>query len=408
MKFLSKNLSNLKGKTVLLRLDLNEPVDSRNKLLDDFRLRAALPTIKKIHNAGAKLIIVAHRGRPNGSWDAELSLAPMAKTLADLLKYKYSYSRTKTPDYPVKHLLFFKGDITEKESVAAIKQSHQRNIIVLENIRFYPGEEKNLLTFAGQLAKLADLYVNDAFAVSHRKSASVVAITKKLPSFAGLLLEQEIKNLKHLVTGRIKKPFVLVMGGVKISSKAKTLKTLGKRADAILLGGGLANLFLSHQGMEIGKSVFEKDSLPLAKQVALNFKNKIVLPRDVIVKSSGRSGKAQHKPVYKITKADNIYDIGPDSILAYSKILKTAGTICWNGPLGYFEEKPFHTGTFALARIIGGVGKRKAFVVAGGGETVAAVRETGQFDHYDHVSTGGGSMLVFLSGNELPGIAALQ
>ncbi|MEZ4180533.1 MAG: phosphoglycerate kinase [Candidatus Doudnabacteria bacterium] len=407
MKFLSKNLSKIKNKTVLLRLDLNEPVDSNGKLLDDFRLQSVLPTIQALHKANCKIIIMAHRGRPDGQWQTEFTLEPIAKRLADLLAYKFVATDSKITDYPINHVVFYQGSILESSTKQQIEQCETQNIIVLENIRFYEGEEKNSASFATKLASLADVYVNDAFAVSHRKSSSVVAITEKLPSYAGLLLEREIVHLDKLLGARIKKPFVLMMGGIKISDKAKTLAHLGAKADRILLGGGLANLLFAAQGKEIGKSVYEESSLPLAKQILLNFKEKIVLPVDVVSGTTQR-GQIVSKPVYQIKASDNIFDIGPKTILEFSQYLKSAGTICWNGPLGFFEKKPFHTGTAALARVIGGVGKRKAYTVAGGGETVAAVRETHQFEHYDHVSTGGGAMLEYLSGKELPGIKALN
>lgn len=408
MQFLSKNLGKIKGKSVLLRLDLNEPVDEKGKLLDDFRLRSVLPTLQALQKAKCKVVIVAHRGRPEGSRDKKLSLAPIAQRLAELLRVKLIESSQKIPDYPIPHVVFYIADITDKKNQDSIRQSANSNIILLENIRYYEGEESNSAKFASDLAELADVYVNDGFAVSHRKSASVVAITAKLPSYAGLLLEQEIKHLQHLLSVKVRKPFVLVMGGIKISDKSKTLVNLGKRADKILVGGGLANAFLAAQGLEIGKSVVEKSSAAIAKQVLLNFKHKIVLPKDVVVKSASAQGRAQVKLAYQINKTDSVFDIGPETILEFSKILKSAKTVCWNGPLGYFEQKPFQTGTFALARIIGGVGSRKALAVAGGGETVAAIRETKQFEHFDHVSTGGGAMLEYLAGKKLPGIEALK
>jgi phosphoglycerate kinase len=200
------------------------------------------------------------------------------------------------------------------------------------------------------------------------------------------------------------------MGGIKISDKAKTLMTLGKRADQILIGGGLANLFLRAKGYDIGNHQFDKAGYQLSKQLLLNLKHKLVFPDDVIVYSSQKrtGSKILAKNLTEILQTDKVYDIGPKTILTYTKILQNAGTICWNGPMGFFEEKPYRTGTMALAKVIGGVGKRKAYIVAGGGETVAAIRQSGQFDHFDHVSTGGGAMLEYLAGSKLPGIEALK
>ncbi len=408
MKYLSENINKVKEKTVLLRLDLNEDVDEKGKLLDDFRLRAVLPTIKLLRDNNCKVIIISHRGRPEGKPDQKYTLQPIAQHLADLLKLKFVLTETVLPDYHPKHLVFHSGDLLSKTVQESISSGDSKDIIFLENIRFYPGEEKNDVKFSNLLAGLAEVYVNDAFAVCHRSSSSVVGVASLLPSYAGVLLSAEIKNLNILLGPKISKPFTLVMGGIKISDKAATLQHLGDKADQILLGGGLANLLLSASGYEVGKSVLEKESLKTAQSILRQYKHKIVLPEDVVVAGSVDLKNVSCKNITKLKPTDSIYDIGPQTILKFSKILKTSGTICWNGPLGYFEKKKFRTGTFSIAKIVGAVGRRKAFTVAGGGETVAAVRLSGQEKYIDHVSTGGGAMLEFLSGKKLPGIVALK
>ncbi len=398
--------SHVKNKTVLLRVDINESIDSKGKLADDFRLQAIVPTIHFLRNQGAKIIIASHAGRPEGKWDKKLSLAPMAARLAELLDMKYVTTDNKLPDYPLNHFVFFTGKLTDPLSLEALRSVPKKDIILVENLRFYGEEEANNLGFAKQLASIADVFVNDAFAVSHRKAASIAAITKYLPSYVGPLLEKEIKNLDRLLE-KAKAPFVLMMGGIKISDKAKTLEHLGRKADYILIGGGLANLFFAAEGLEVGQSIVEEESRKLAWKIATNFKKKLVLPKDVVVHTNRGNG-AVVRNKYEIKSSEAIYDIGPKTILEYANILKQAKTICWNGPLGYFEQKPFRTGTYSLARVIGGEGNGRSFVVAGGGETVEAIRQTHQQDNIDHLSTGGGAMLEYLAGNKLPGLEALK
>ncbi len=409
-----KNLTitgkNLKNKRILLRLDLNEQVDSRGKLLDNFRIQAVLPTIKSLQKAGAQVMIVSHLGRPDGKAAKALSLEPVGKCLAEFLGYKFVATDKDLPDYEINHVVLFTGDIREKSVRNKILESHGKDIILLENIRFYPEEEKNSKVFAKALSELGDVYVDDAFGVVHRNDTSIVGVSDYLPSFAGPLLSKEISALDYLLSPKIKKPFVLVMGGIKITDKAKTLMNLGRRADKILIGGGLANLFLHSQGYDVGHDQIDKESLKYANQILLNLKNKLLLPIDVTVYSAAKKtgSKVIAKKISEIRSNDKIYDIGPKTILEYSKAIAGAGTICWNGPLGYFEKKPYRAGTLAIAKVIGALGKRKAYVLAGGGETVAAIRLAGQFDHFDHVSTGGGAMLEYLAGNELPGIKVLK
>ncbi len=410
IKLSQSDQNNLKNKRVLLRLDLNEEVNEKGELVDNFRIQAIIPTIKNLTKLGARIIIVSHLGRPEGKWDKKLSLRPIAQCLAECLDYKFVETESALPSYRIPHIVLYTRPITERGVGKSLSAQSAQDIVMLENIRFYEGEDANSADFAKLLAKFADYYIDDAFSVTHHPAASIVGITKCLPSNAGPLLEKEIRSLDHILSGNVRKPFVLLMGGIKIEDKAKTLINLSKRTDKILLGGGLANLFLAAQGYDIGKNEISKSSLAVAKELLLNLKSKLELPTDVVVLSSRSAshGKAQVKKITQVGATDQIFDIGPETILSYSKILKTAGTICWNGPLGYFEDKRFRAGTMALSKVIGGLGKRKAYTLAGGGETVAAIRLSGQLEHFDHVSTGGGAMLAYLAGEKLAGIEALK
>lgn len=400
--------SDIEGKTVLLRVDLNEEIDENSRLIDNFRVQSIVPTIKFLRKYNAKVIVLSHAGRPEGKWNDNMSLRPMAQCLADLLNVKFVETVDEELNYPIEHLVFVKGDITKLAVQKTVNNMQAKDIVMLENLRFYPGEDSNDPKFAKTLCKLGEVYVDDAFAVTHRAAASIVAITECLPSFVGPSLEKEIKNLDYVAT-KAQKPFILMMGGIKISDKAKLLEKLGRQADKILVGGGLANVFMAAEGLETGESIVEKESQQLAWSIMKNFKDKLVLPKDFAVfDTANPRGTAIVKDRYDIGKTEKICDIGPKTILEYAKILKTAKTICWNGPVGYFEKKPFRTGSMALAKIVGSVSKGKAFGVAGGGETVAAIRQAHQFEYIDHVSTGGGAMLEYLAGNKLPGIEALR
>jgi phosphoglycerate kinase len=404
-----KNSSKLKDKRVFLRLDFNEEVD-HGKLLDDFRLRSVVPTVELLLKQNCRVVIGSHMGRPEGKKDKKYSLLPAARHFAQLLGRQFVESADHIPTNAAGKVVFFTGDITEHEMREKVASSDGADLIILENLRFYKGEEDNGVLFSEQLASMADVYVNDAFAVCHRKAASVAGITKHLPSYGGLLLEKEIAALNH-VMNKPRSPFVLVMGGIKISDKQNTLQNLGRKADYILLGGGLANLMLKVQGYEIGLSKSEDN--PATRKVAdfilKNFKSKIVLPRDVVVaKSLTRKSTIKVVPSYQVKKDDIIFDIGPQAILDFAGYIKKAKTVVWNGPLGHFEVKPFHTATMALARVLGGVASRTAFGVVGGGETVTAVERSHQAPHIDHVSTGGGAMLEYLAGTKLPALQALE
>ncbi len=370
-----KKKKGLKNKKVLLRLDLNVPIKN-GKILDDFKLKASLETINYLLNKKAKIIILSHLGRPE-KFDKEYSLAPIVKRLKELIG----------------------ENIELAVSIAEAKKYKWKigNLLMLENLRFFPEEKKNSISFSKKLASLADLYVNDALAVSHRNHASVDKIKNYLPSFAGILLENELNNFSEVL--KPKKPLVLVMGGVKIATKSALLKSLEKKADYILLGGGLANTFLYFQGLEIGNSVYDKAGKKIVSD--LKKKKNIILPVDLLVKT--RTNKVSLREVGKIRKTDVVYDIGPKTIINFCQILQKAKTIIWNGPMGKFEEKKFKYGTLTLAIAIASL-KNSAFSLLGGGETIEALKMTKMENHVNWISTGGGAMLSYLGGERMPGL----
>lgn len=404
-----KNLkgANIKGKAVLVRVNVDVPLDG-GVVADNFRLVSLIPTIEYLLKQKCKVILFGHLGRPQGGWNEKYSLRPVAQRLAELLKLKFYRTDCEFPQSAVNQLVFCNGDLNQEKVRNSIAEALPHNIILLENIRFYKENDENNSFFAKKLAGLADAYVNESFAMDHRKEASVVAITKYLPAYAGIQLEREMQLLDRVMQ-QPKHPFVVMMGGAKISDKIKTLNHLGKKADTLLIAGGLANLFFASKGYEIGKSKAEHDSVKLAWQMDKNFKGKIILPLDVVV-ANAKLEKSSIRTCapHEVKKNELILDAGPKTILAFAKVLKAAKTIVWNGPLGFFETKPFHHSTMALARIVGSVGKGRAYTVVGGGETVDAVRQAHQADYIDHLSTGGGATLEYLAGTKLPGIEALK
>lgn len=404
IKYLSK--TSIKNKTVLLRVDVNVPIE-HGRVADTFRIEQITPTIKYLQKGGNKIILCGHLGRPEGK-EEKYSLKPVAELLAELLQLKFIHTDHAVPDYNIPHLIFYTGSVMEEKHRNQIQKIPGKDLVILENLRFYKGEEENDPVFSNRLASLADVYVNDAFGVDHRKDASVYGVTKDLPGFAGLLLEKEIKGLDQ-VLHKSKKPFVLMMGGIKISDKISTLENLGTKADKILLGGGLSTLLFMAKGYEIGLSKVEKEAMSKAKILEKNYKSKIILPMDVVVANEKMDKHSIRvcEP-FAVGKKEVILDIGPKTILAFAKEIKVAKTIVWNGPMGLFEVSPFHMGTVSLARVVGGVAGRKAFAVVGGGETVDVIRHSHQTEHIDHLSTGGGAMLEYLSGKDLPGIEALK
>ena len=382
-----KKIKNLKGKTVFLRVDFNVPLKD-GVIKEDYRIRSGLETINFLLAKGARLVIASHLGEPKGR-EAVFSLKPVAARLKTLLKR------------PVKFL----SEAVSPKTTAAVKALKPGEMVMLENLRFNAGEYKNDDKFAASLAVLADIYVNDAFAVCHRDQASIAAIKKYLPSYAGLLLEKEILALNKIL--KPTKPLVVIMGGAKIKTKAPLISKLYPAASQILIGGALANNFFKFQGLEIGKSMIDEDSAPDIKKFFKSKKlvPKIILPRDVVVKT--KDGRAQVVAPSAVKASDTILDIGPASISDFAAYIKKANTLVWNGPLGKFEEASFKHGTLAIAYLIAARSSGLAYGVVGGGETVAALNLTKMSGYVDWVSTAGGAMLTYLGGGKLPGLSKI-
>jgi len=380
------------GKRVLVREDLNVPLDpNTGQITDDRRIRAAIPTIKYLVDAGAKVIVVSHLGRPKGGPDDKLRMDPVAARLQELL------------GRPVKKLNDCIGPSVE-EAVAAMQPG---DVILLENVRFYSEEEKNDPEFARKLAALADVYVNDAFGTSHRAHASTEGVAHYLPAVAGFLMEKEIDYLSRALSNP-DRPFVAVLGGAKVSDKIKVIENLITKVDTLLIGGGMAYTFLKAKGLEIGKSILDADSLDLAKETMRKAQELGVvfeLPVDVVVADRfAEDANTQTVSVEAIPADWMGMDIGPKTAEKWAGILKQAKTVVWNGPVGVFEMDKFAVGTKAIAEAIA---SSSAVSIVGGGDSAAALEKLGYADKMTHISTGGGASLEFLEGRELPGVVAL-
>lgn len=377
--------ANVKGKRVLVRVDYNVEAEKGGRLRDLTRVEATIPTLQWLLKRGAQIILVSHRGRPKGR-EKNLSLRPAVAPLERMLKR------------PVR---LIDTPLFSRACVQAVAEAKPTEVLMLENIRFEAGEEDNSPALAKRLAGLADLAVNDAFADSHRAHASIVGLAKLRPMYAGLLLQKEISAL----TGLVKKParpYVAVIGGAKISTKLQLIKRLLKQADAVLLGGALANTLLQAEGLAVGTSLVEPTMLKIAG--GLTLKNpKLKIPCDVVV-NKARSSATRITAVGNIRPQESILDIGPDTIDFYRRILAAAKTVVWNGPMGVYERPPFNRATLALAKVIAAT---KHTSVAGGGETIDAIRRAGVAKKFSFLSTGGGAMLEFLEGKTLPGVAAV-
>ena len=380
-----EKVKGLKNKKVLVRVDFNVPLEN-GKIKDDYRIVCALPTINYLIGLGAKVIIMAHLGDPGAKVIPELSLKPVAKRLSQILKKPVRF---------INETVGYRADEEVKKMLAG-------DIVFLENLRFNEGELKDDFKFAKRLAAYGDIYVNEAFSVCHRKQASVSAIRKILPTYYGIQLVNEVKNLDKIL--KPVKPLVVIMGGAKISTKAPIISKVYDLADKVLLGGGLANNFFKHQKLEIGKSLVDSDSEVFVKKFFKGKKlaEKIILPIDVIV--CGRNKMPKTKIISEILKSDAILDIGPETIALFSTYIKTAQTIVWNGPLGKFEENSYKHGTLAIATSVAARSTGKAFGLVGGGETVEALKQTKMEAYVDFVSTAGGAMLAYLGGDKMPGL----
>ena len=393
MNSIKNNDLDLKGKKVLLRVDLNVPMEN-GAITETSRIEKIIPTINFLLNKEAKIIIISHIGRPKGKVVKGMSLKPISEKLSILLKKK----------------VIFSEDLISENTVLETNKIPSGSILMLENIRFNEGEEINDSDFSKQISTLGDIYVNDAFSCSHRSHASVEGITKFIPSYFGLQIAEEINALKK-ITSEIEKPVSLIIGGSKISTKIKIINNLIKKFNNIIIVGGMGNTILKHSGLNIGKSVCENDCGPLIQEIMENSKKyncKITIPKDAVV-STGLNGEGKEKNINEIDENEMILDIGSKTISSIETTINSSKTILWNGPAGYFENPNFQNGTKKILDLITQKTLNdKIFSVAGGGETVAAINKFKKQDSFTFVSTAGGAFLEYLEGKTLPGIKALK
>lgn len=386
----------LKNKRVLVRVDFNVPLDENLNITDDTRIVESLPTIKKIISEGGKAILMSHLGRPKGGPNPKYSLKPAALRLSELLGKEVKLA----------------PDCIGEEVKAMVNQMKEGDVLILENVRFHPEEEKNDPGFAKQLAELGDVYINDAFGSAHRAHASTEGVTKYISiCAAGYLMQKELEYLGAAVSNP-KRPYVAILGGAKISGKIDVINNLLDKVDTLIIGGGMAFTFFKAQGKEIGKSLLEEEKIELAKEVLQKVSNagvKFLLPVDVVVASEFKNDSPS-----TIVKVDSIpsdkmgLDIGPDTIKLFEEEIMKAKTVVWNGPMGVFEFDNFAKGTFAIAQALADATSKGVVTVIGGGDSAAAIAKAGLKDKVSHVSTGGGASLEFLEGKILPGVAALN
>ncbi len=392
MKSIQDKDLNLSDKTILIRLDLNVPINEKN-IIDTNRIDKIIPTLNFLVEKNAKLIILSHVGRPKGKVIKNLSLRPVCNDLIEKLG---------------QDIKLIDKDIKEINNEYLF--SHKNKIVMLENLRFYKEEENNDKNFAKNLAKLADIYVNEAFSCSHRKHASVDSITHFIPSYSGIQLEAEVASLKK-ITENIHRPVSCIIGGSKISTKISVIKNLISKFNNIVFVGGMANNILQFQNYEIGKSIYEKGCEEIISEIfelSKKYNCEISFPSDVSI-GKNLKDKSQIKNINNISKDDMILDIGPKTIEKIKEIINNSKTILWNGPAGYFENPEFSKGSLEIAKkIIERKNLNKIYCVSGGGDTVAALNTFGLKNDFDFVSTAGGAFLEFLEGKELPGIKALK
>jgi len=385
------NALDLKGKKVFIRADFNVPLDDNLMIADDRRIRSILPTINYAIDEGAKVILSSHLGRPKGKRDPRLSLAPVAKRLQRLLNKE----------------VIFTSDCIGSQVENLVSKMKEGDVILLENLRYHLEEEENDEEFARALAKLADIYVNDAFGAAHRAHASIVGVPKFLPSAAGFLLKQEVEYLKGAINNPTR-PFVAILGGAKVSGKIGVLENLVDKLDKVLVGGGMAYTFIKAMGYEIGNSLVEDDMLETAQRIRENLTKrgiKFYLPVDCLIAQNLEPGTVKKIiPTLEIPKGWQALDIGPATAKLFSEAIEDAKTILWNGPMGVFEVDAFSRGTFAIAHA---VAEAYALTIVGGGDTDLAVHRAGVSDAVSFISMGGGATLQLLEGKELPGIAVL-
>lgn len=396
MKKLSIDKVDLKGKRVLVRVDFNVPFDENLNITDDIRITSALPTIKKIIDQSGKCILMSHLGRPKGGPNPKYSLKPVAVRLGELLQMDVKFA----------------PDCIGDQVKAIVKSLNDGEVLLLENLRFHPEEEKNVPAFAQQLSELGDVYINDAFGSAHRAHASTEGITKYIKiCAAGYLMQKELDYLGSAVANPVR-PFTAILGGSKISGKIDVIDNLLPKVDYLLIGGGMAYTFYKAMGYEIGTSLLEAEKLELAKGILEKFKSSnasVILPKDVVVASEFKNESPS-----SIVDADKIpsdkmgLDIGPETIEEFINAISSSKTIVWNGPLGVFEFDNFANGTNAIANALADATSKGAVTIIGGGDSAAAISKAGLDDKVSHVSTGGGASLEFLEGKVLPGVAALN
>lgn len=380
---------NFKWKKVLLRCDFNVPLSEKGEALDDFRIKKTIPTIEYLIKRKAKVILMSHLGSPGGKVVKKLSLLPVQKELEEYLGQTVIMAKS----------------CLGKEVEKMVTQLKPGEILLLENLRFEKGEEEGNSEFAKKLSKLGDIYINEAFSASHRAHASIVGIPKCLPAGAGFLLEKEIKILSRLIE-KPWRPLVVLIGGVKIETKIKTIERFLELADHLILGGQIANPILEEKGILVGKVFQEAGVAKIIKKINLT-SPKLHLPVDGLISLKNWQENFYRKGgLASLKKDEAVFDIGPETIRIFSDIIKEAKMIFWSGPLGMYEEKKFETGTKEIAKAI--TRNHQAFKVAGGGDTISAINKWNLGDKFDHLSTGGGAMLEFLSGKKLPGIEALK
>lgn len=396
MNKLSIDKVNLKSKRVFVRVDFNVPLDENLNVTDDIRIVESLPTIKKIINDGGKAILASHLGRPKGGPNPKYSLKPAALRLSELLGKEVKLA----------------PDCIGEEVKAIVNQMQDGDVLLLENVRFHPEEEKNDTEFAKQLAELADVYVNDAFGSAHRAHASTEGITKYVStSVAGYLMQKELDYLGSAIANP-KRPFTAILGGAKISGKIDVINNLIDKVDTLIIGGGMAFTFFKAQGKEIGKSLLEEDKIELAKEILEKVSKsnvKFLLPVDVLVASEFNNDSPSTLVSIDEIPSDKMgLDIGPKTLEIFKEEILKSKTIVWNGPMGVFEMDNFAKGTFEIAKSLADATEQGAVTVIGGGDSAAAIAKAGLKENVSHVSTGGGASLEFLEGKVLPGVAALN
>lgn len=383
----------LRGKRALVRVDFNVPLEADGRVGDDTRIRAALPTIEYLGERGARVILFSHLGRPKGGPDPKYSMAPVARHLATLTK------RT----------VRFEGTSIGEAAIAATRTLGEGEVLVLENTRFHPGEEKNDPELSKAFSALGDLFVNDAFGSAHRAHSSTAGVAGFLrPAVAGFLMQKELDYLGQAVTNA-KRPFIAILGGAKVSGKIDVIEALLPKVDGLLIGGAMACTFYRAMGLETGKSLVEPDRMDLARELLDRARMRLTLPHDAVIADAldqPSTARVVHRDAIPATAA--MFDIGPDSAESFSRAIASAKTVLWNGPMGVFETPPFDKGTRAIAKAMAAATKKGVVTIVGGGDSAAAVAEAGLDASMSHVSTGGGASLEFLEGKVLPGVAALD